>query len=43
MNASRGFLNGKLIFGKFVPFDTVDVTCLVDIEGGKVTQINYIH
>jgi len=28
-------LNGKLTFGKFVPHDTADVSCLVDIEGGK--------
>ena len=36
LNASRTVLNGKIAFGKFVPFDTVDVTCLVDIDGGKV-------
>lgn len=31
-------LNGKILFGKFVPFDTVDVTFLVAAEGdlGKV-------
>lgn len=28
-------MNGKLVFGKFVPHKTIDITCLVDIEGGK--------
>lgn len=35
-------LNGKIVFGKvinyitkFVPFKTADVSCLVDIDGGK--------
>lgn len=37
LNASRWNVNGKFLFGKFVPFPTVDVTCLVDIEGGKVS------
>jgi len=35
LNAARTTLNGKIIFGKFVPFDTVDVCCLVDIGGGE--------
>jgi len=38
LNASRASLNCKIVFGKFVPFDTVDVTCLVDIDGGKVRR-----
>ena len=33
--ASLPDLNGKLVFGKFYPHDSVDVSCLVDIEGGK--------
>lgn len=28
-------LNGKLIFGKFVPYKTCDVSCLVNIDGGE--------
>ena len=28
-------LNGKLIFGKFVPYKTCDVSCLVNIDGGN--------
>ncbi|CAG9325100.1 unnamed protein product [Blepharisma stoltei] len=28
-------LNGKLMFGNFVPFDTIDVSCLVALEEGK--------
>lgn len=43
LNASRTFLNGKIVFGKYIPFDSVDVTCLVDIDGGKVIQINEFH
>lgn len=35
LHVSRWNVNGKFLFGKFVPFPTVDVTCLVDIEGGK--------
>jgi hypothetical protein len=38
LNDSRTVLNGKYIFGKYVPFDNVDVTCLVDIDGGKVKK-----
>jgi hypothetical protein len=28
-------LNGKLVFGKFVPYETADISCLIDVEGGK--------
>jgi len=28
-------INGKLVFGKFVQYETQDVCCLVDIDGGK--------
>lgn len=28
-------INGKLVFGKFVPYKTCDASCLVDIDGGK--------
>jgi pyruvate dehydrogenase E2 component (dihydrolipoamide acetyltransferase) len=28
-------LNGKLIFGKFLPYETCDVSCLVNIDGGN--------
>ena len=28
-------LNGRILFGRFVPFDTVDVACLVSLEDGK--------
>jgi len=27
--------NGRITFGKFVPYDKVSVSCLVDIDGGK--------
>jgi len=26
-------LNGKLVFGKFVPYKTCDVSCFVNIDG----------
>jgi len=35
LNDLRGNLNGKIIFDKFVPYDTIAVTCLVDIGGGE--------
>lgn len=35
LDVSRDNLNGKIIFDKFVPFDTVAVTCLVEIGGGE--------
>jgi len=35
LNKSRTTLNGKIVFDKFVPFDTVAVTTLVDIGGGE--------
>ena len=35
LDVSRENLNGKIIFDKFVPFDTVAVTCLVEIGGGE--------
>jgi pyruvate dehydrogenase E2 component (dihydrolipoamide acetyltransferase) len=28
-------LNGKLIFGKFLPYETCDVSCLVNIDDGN--------
>jgi pyruvate dehydrogenase E2 component (dihydrolipoamide acetyltransferase) len=28
-------LNGKLIFGKFVPYESCDVCCLVNIDDGN--------
>jgi len=28
-------LNGRILFGRFVPFETVDIACLVSLEGGK--------
>lgn len=28
-------MNGKIVFGKFIPYKTVDVSCLVDVGGGK--------
>jgi len=28
-------INGKISFGKFIPYDKVSISCLVDIEGGK--------
>ena len=33
--AAAPTLNGKILFYKFVPFDTVDVTFLVALEGGS--------
>lgn len=41
LNASRTSVNGKFLFGKFIPFPTVDVTCLVDIEGGSVIASSF--
>jgi hypothetical protein len=38
LNDARTSLNGKFLFGRFIPFDTCDVTCLVDIEGGSVNN-----
>lgn len=35
LNAGRNNVNGKIVFGKFIPFDTVDVSCLVDVGGGQ--------
>ncbi|EGR28706.1 hypothetical protein IMG5_170060 [Ichthyophthirius multifiliis] len=35
LDQSRLIINGKLMFGKFVPFETVDVTCLIDIDNGN--------
>ena len=29
------YLNGKIIFDKFIPYNTVDVTCIVDIDFGE--------
>lgn len=28
-------MNGKLVFGKFIPSKNVNVSCLVDVGGGK--------
>ena len=28
-------VNGKIVFGRFVPYDTVDVTCLMDVDNGR--------
>jgi len=28
-------INGKIAFGRFVPYSTIDVSCLVDVEGGN--------
>ena len=28
-------MNGKLVFGKFVPYSTCDVSCFVNIDGGN--------
>jgi len=28
-------LNGRICFGKYVPFETVDISCLVNVEDGK--------
>ena len=33
--AAAPTLNGKILFGRFVPFDSVDVTFLVALEGGQ--------
>lgn len=35
LNTARTTINGKIVFDKFVPFKTVDVTCLVDINNGE--------
>ena len=31
----RESLNGKIVFGKFIPQETIDISCLVDVGGGK--------
>jgi len=28
-------MNGILTMGKFVPYKSVNISCLVDVEGGK--------
>ena len=28
-------MNGKLVFGKFVPYSTCDVSCFVNIDSGN--------
>mmetsp|Transcript_71127 Transcript_71127/g.189855 ORF Transcript_71127/g.189855 Transcript_71127/m.189855 type:complete len:384 (-) Transcript_71127:281-1432(-) len=28
-------VNGRVVFGRFVPFDTVDISCLVKLDDGK--------
>lgn len=28
-------INGRIVFGKYVPHDRVNVSCLVDINGGE--------
>jgi len=28
-------VNGKIVFGRFVPYDTVDVSCLIELENGE--------
>ena len=33
--SAKESLNGKIVFGKFVPFPTVDISGLVDVDGGK--------
>ena len=35
MRTSATVLNGKIVWGKFIPFKTVDISCLVDIGGGE--------
>lgn len=28
-------MNGKIVFGKFIPYKTIDISCLIEIGGGK--------
>lgn len=28
-------VNGRILFGRYIPFSTVDVSCLVNIDDGK--------
>lgn len=35
LNAGRRTINGKIVFGKFVPFPTVDVSCLINVGDGS--------
>ena len=35
MLEGKDSINGKITFGKFIPFNSVDVSCLVDVKGGK--------
>ena len=40
LDAGRDTLNGKIIFDKYVPYETVAVTCLVEIgEGNDLAAI----
>lgn len=34
LDVGRKHMNGKIAFGKFIPFDTVDVSCLVNVGNG---------
>lgn len=35
LNAGRNTCNGKIVFGKFIPYDTVDVSCLINVGNGE--------
>ncbi|KRX06358.1 hypothetical protein PPERSA_04971 [Pseudocohnilembus persalinus] len=39
LNSSRDTLNGKIVFDKFVPFENVSVTVLVDVKGMDLAAI----
>lgn len=32
-------LNGKIIFGKYIPYEQINISCLVDIEGKDLAMI----
>jgi len=34
LNAGRKTINGKIVFGKFVPASTVDVSCAINVGDG---------
>ena len=33
--SARSVANGKIVFGKYIQYDTVDVSCLINVEDGK--------
>jgi len=36
-------VNGRIVFGKYIPYDQVNISCLVDIDGGKDLAVTTIE